>query len=112
MSDSAINTNSSKNENIRRIWKVAGILALITAAEFAFAFAWPDTWSRMPLNVWFIILTLAKAFYIVAEFMHLKHEVKTLILSIVLPMAFVVWLIVALLAEGSAIIDAVKNFWG
>jgi cytochrome c oxidase subunit IV len=41
----------------------------------------------------------------VAEFMHLKGEVKTLIWSIMIPLVFVVWLIVALLVEGGAIYE-------
>jgi cytochrome c oxidase subunit IV len=50
-------------------------------------------------------MTLVKAFYIVGEFMHLKGEVKTLIWSIVLPLVFVIWLIIALLLEGDAILQ-------
>jgi cytochrome c oxidase subunit IV len=46
-----------------------------------------------------------KAFYIVGEFMHLKGEVKTLIWAIVVPLAFIVWLIAALLVEGDAILN-------
>jgi cytochrome c oxidase subunit IV len=52
----------------------------------------------------FIGLTFVKAFYIVSEFMHLKHETKVLIWSIILPMIFVVWLVIALLYEGGAIL--------
>jgi cytochrome c oxidase subunit 4 len=45
-------------------------------------------------------MTIVKAFYIVGEFMHLKHEVKTLIWAILLPAIFVVWLLIALIYEG------------
>ena len=51
----------------------------------------------------FIALTVVKAFYIVSEFMHLKYEVKVLIWSILIPMIFVVWLIIALIYEGGAV---------
>ena len=51
----------------------------------------------------FIGLTIVKAFYIVGEFMHLKHEVKSLIWSILLPCIFVVWLLIALIWEGGSI---------
>jgi cytochrome c oxidase subunit IV len=102
---------ASKAENQKHIWKIAALLAIITLAEFALAFAWPDSAGRGVLNFLFIVMTLVKAFYIVAEFMHLKHEVKGLILSIVLPSVFILWLILALLLEGSAIIQAVKQYW-
>ncbi len=90
---------ADKNK-IRKLWKIALILAVVTAIEFAFAIVLP----RGPLLYFtFIALTVVKAFYIVADFMHLKGEVKTLIWSIMIPLIFVVWLIIALLAEGSSI---------
>ncbi len=93
---------------ILKIWKTALFLAVVTAIEFAFAF----TMERgVLLFAIFIGLTLVKAFYIVAEFMHLKYEAKTLIWSIALPALFVIWLIVALLAEGDAIFK-IRELWG
>jgi cytochrome c oxidase subunit 4 len=50
---------------------------------------------------------VVKAFYIVSEFMHLGHEVKGLIYSVILPMIFIVWLIVALVnLEGGSVKDS------
>ena len=37
------------------------------------------------LNGVYLILTCAKAFYIIAEFMHLRHEIKNLIMTIAVP---------------------------
>lgn len=95
-----ISHDEGKDAKIRRIWMVAGILGLITLIEFAFAFLMGAGPIR---NFIFIALTIVKAFYIVAEFMHLKHEVKTLIWSVLLPIIFICWLILALLAEGGYI---------
>lgn len=93
---------------IKKIWMTTLILAVVTGIEFLLAF----TMERGTLlTSVFVGLTLVKAFYIVAEFMHLKYEVKVLIWSIVLPMLFVVWLIAALLAEGKHIFDY-KALWG
>ena len=86
---------------IAKIWKTAGILAAVTAVEFVAAFTMPRGHA---LTALFVILTFVKTFYIVGEFMHLKYEVKTLIWSIVIPTLFIVWLIVALLVEGNAIL--------
>ncbi|MFN6943380.1 MAG: cytochrome C oxidase subunit IV family protein [Cytophagaceae bacterium] len=94
---------------ILKIWKTAGILAIVTAIEFLLAF----TVERGPLLVAiFVALTIVKAFYIVAEFMHLKYEVKTLIWSVLLPMIFIVWLIIALLVEGDTIYQLRNWFYG
>lgn len=90
-------------EKIRKIWKVALILAIVTACEFAVAFMLPPEYRTLKI-VTFIIMTIVKAFYIVAEFMHLGHEVKSLIYSILIPMAFVVWLLIALIVEGGSIL--------
>jgi cytochrome c oxidase subunit IV len=84
------------------IFKTFWILLFITVIEFAIAFAkgpfgFPHT---LVVGV-FILLTLVKAFYIVADFMHLRHEVKILITSIVFPILFILWLILALLIEGN-----------
>ncbi len=88
-------------DKIIGIWKVAGILAFITAIEYVFAFKMDAGTLRSAI---FIGLTIMKAFYIVSEFMHLGHEVKGLIYSIILPMMFVIWLIVALVnLEGASI---------
>lgn len=58
----------------------------------------------------FVGLTFVKAFYIVGEFMHLKHEVKTLIWSVVIPTMFIVWLVIALLYEGGSGLSSRLNY--
>ncbi len=89
---------------VNKLWKIAGILLIITIIEFVFAFSLPDHWKVMKISI-FVCLTFVKAFYIVSEFMHLKHETKTLIWSIVLPLILVVWLVIALIYEGGAILS-------
>lgn len=81
----------------KKIWQVFWILLAITVAEFVVAFVVGRGAFR---NITFIVMTIVKAFYIVAEFMHLKHEVKSLIMTILIPMIFVVWMVLALLLEG------------
>jgi cytochrome c oxidase subunit IV len=84
------------------IWRTFWILFAITALEFIIAFTMPANWLRVSI---FVLMTLVKAFYIVGEFMHLKGEVKTLIWSIIIPLAFVIWMIIALLLEGNAVLQ-------
>jgi cytochrome c oxidase subunit IV len=89
---------------IKRLWTVALILGVVTALEFAIAFGVPHEYKDT--RVWiFIVMTIVKATYIVGEFMHLKYEVKVLIWSIVIPMIFVIWMLVAFVYEGMAIYD-------
>jgi len=100
-----LSPEEAKKAKVNRILTVMGILSAITCVEFALALGWPDSMheQRWLLNFAFLLLTVFKAFYIVADFMHLRHEVKSLMLSIVLPLVFVVWLVVALITEGGAI---------
>jgi cytochrome c oxidase subunit IV len=86
--------------NTKLIWRTFIILCVITAFEFLIAFTMPANGLRIAI---FVGMTIVKAFYIVAEFMHLKHEVKSLIWAILLPIIFVIWLLIALMYEGGSI---------
>ncbi|MCS5491857.1 cytochrome C oxidase subunit IV family protein [Algoriphagus limi] len=99
-SKSTLQVIPRNNEKIKKIWKTAGILLAITVAEFVMAF----TMDRgILLYALFIILTIWKAKYIMMEFMHLGDEVKPLFYSIIVPLIFLVWLLIALAKEGSDI---------
>ena len=100
---SHVEVQPADKSNILRLWKIAGLLLIVTIIEFVFAFSLPESWKWMKISI-FVGLTFVKAFYIVSEFMHLKHETKVLIWSIILPMIFVVWLLIALIYEGGAIL--------
>lgn len=87
----------------KEIWRTFWILLGITSLEFVIAFSLDADnfkWTKVGI---FILLTIVKAYYIVGTFMHLKHEVKSLIWTIILPCLFVVWLVVALIVEGGYI---------
>lgn len=81
------------------IWKTFWILLILTAIEFAIAFTMPNNRWRVGI---FSTMTIVKAFFIVGEFMHLKHEVKVLIWAVLFPVITIAWLLVALLLEGGA----------
>lgn len=49
-----------------------------------------------------LILMVVKAFYIVAYFMHLKHEMKNMIMTIVVPLSLFIWFIFAFLYDGNS----------
>jgi cytochrome c oxidase subunit IV len=89
-------------KKVRKLWRIALILGIVTAIEFFLAFTMPR---GILLYAVFIGLTIIKAYYIVSEFMHLKYEVKALIWSILIPTIFVIWLIIALIAEGDSVLE-------
>lgn len=90
-------------EKIKKLWRVALIMAIVTGIEFIFAFTLEAGHLKTSI---FIALTIVKAGYIVGEFMHLRHEVKVLYYSILIPMVFVVWFLVAMIYEGLSILGA------
>jgi cytochrome c oxidase subunit IV len=84
-----------------RIVKVALILSAITAVEFIIALLLVPK-GIVPIqyaNPVYIVLTLFKAFYIVAYFMHLKFETIGLALAIIVPILFIIGLILVLTNE-------------
>jgi cytochrome c oxidase subunit 4 len=87
----------------KEIWLTFWILFAVTAVEFLIAFTSDSKPFRL---ITFILLTFVKAFFIVANFMHLRHEVKALIWSVVLPTLFIVWLVIALIYEGGSILSS------
>lgn len=93
-------------EKTKKILRVALILGVVTAIEFIIALLVPSSLMPHSVKVFvYIALTIVKAFYIVAEFMHLGHEKKSLMMSILLPMLFVIFLIFILMYQGSAIFE-------
>ena len=90
-------------EKIKKLWRVALIMAVVTGIEFVFAFTLEAGHLKTSI---FIPLTIVKAGYIVGEFMHLRHEVKVLFWSILIPMVFVIWFLVAMIYEGLSILGA------
>ncbi len=98
--DSTMTANAESSANVKTIWKVFFILLGITVFEFFIAFVLQPSYLKTSI---FVGLTLVKAAYIVGEFMHLKHEAKSLLWAILLPVIFVVWLLLAMMMEGGHI---------
>lgn len=90
----------------KEIWVTFWILFAVTALEFIIAFTVINPDARTFRIAFFVGLTIVKAYYIVANFMHLRHEVKSLIWAVVLPCIFIVWFIVAMLYEGGSVFSA------
>lgn len=86
-----------------KIWEVFFIMLGVTAVEFFIAlYMLPKELINQGIgNFIYIVLTLVKAFYIVAYFMHLKFERFAMKTSIVVSLIFIVYFIILLLTEGA-----------
>ena len=98
------------NENVKRIIKTTVILSVITLIELAMGFGIyfihknPDFNHGLVLGIkgCIVILSLAKAFYIVSIFMHLGDEIRNMVMSIVVPLMLFIWFIAAFLWDGNS----------
>jgi caa(3)-type oxidase subunit IV len=90
----------SESHGTKEVWMGFWILLGLTLIDIAFYFIMP---ANMLRNSIFIVLGVVKAYYIVGTFMHLKYENNKLMLSIIIPIVFILWLIVLLLYEGDAL---------
>lgn len=80
-----------------KVWIPFIILFIITALEFLVAFTVPKGGAKTLI---FVLMTLAKAFYITAYFMHMKYERTSMALIIISPILLLMALLVALWYEG------------
>jgi len=85
----------------KTIWIIFWVLLAVTTVEVTLGLVWKDLNLAWQFVKWtFIILTLVKAYYIVAYYMHLKHEFKNFIYAVSLPyIVLVLYLIVMALTE-------------
>lgn len=86
-----------------KIWKVFFYLLGITAVEFFIAlYMIPKGLIGHGIgNVFYIILTLVKAYYIVAYFMHLRFEKYAFKAGILLSLILIVYFVILMLTEGA-----------
>jgi cytochrome c oxidase subunit IV len=97
-----IESPESKSQ-IKKIWKVFWILLVITLVEVAIGMLLSHTLPKALIIFIFLSLTLLKAGYIVAIFMHLADEFKGFMITVLVPLFLFVWFIIAFLFDG--------NYW-
>lgn len=94
--------------HVKDVYKTTGILAAVTIVEVVFALLYEKYgiedagMPRLPLMIFVTVASLVKAYWIMAVFMHVKHEKKGFILSILVPTLFLVWAIIAFMLEGDS----------
>ena len=101
--------------NTQKIWGVLILLSIITSVEVALGISKPKALmasflSMKILNWIFIVLTVAKAYYITWDFMHMRDETKSLKRMVVWTVVFlIIYLLFILLQEGGYIFDIYKD---
>ena len=90
--------------NTKAVWRTFWILLCITVFELVIAIIYYEThfFPKHLLNGVFIIMTLAKAFFIIAEFMHLGHEIRNLVMTVAIPACLFIWFLIAFVWDGGS----------
>lgn len=103
---SAVEYHEHHGGGTKEIKKVTIILTVLTIIELALGYSMISVSEESTLRHFIkgviLILMLAKAFYIVGYFMHLKHEIRNLIMTICIPLFLFVWFIIAFLYDGKS----------
>lgn len=103
---SEVTYHHAPSEGTGRIWKTFWILLIITVIELGLGLLlYATDWGHgveLFIKGVIIILSLAKAFYIVSIFMHLGDELRNMIMTIVVPLLLFVWFIGAFLWDGDS----------
>src|SRR5215210_6173904 len=96
----------------KAIWRTFWILLVITCIELIIGMFIAPNFHNLKIffNILYIFLTLLKAFYIVAEFMHLRHEIKNMIMTIIVPLFLFLWFVAAFLWDGNSYRDLRNNY--
>lgn len=105
-----VSFHPAPSDNTKKIWKTFWLLSVVTIIELVIGLAiynihkgeHPSEALVLFFKGMVCILTLAKAYYIVAVFMHLGDEVRNMIMTIVVPLALFLWFIAAFLWDGSS----------
>lgn len=97
----------------KRIWSVFFVLLALTALEFLIALGFVHHWGILQkgafVNTVYIVLTLVKAYYIVAFFMHLKFEKSSFIVTTSVVFLFIIYFIILILIEGNYLLTHLQE---
>lgn len=110
LSSSEISFQPEHSDSTKPIWKTFWILSALTIGELIIGlFIYnihkgenPNATLVLAFKGMVCILTLAKAYYIVAVFMHLGSEIRNLIMTILVPLFLFIWFIIAFLWDGNS----------
>lgn len=104
----AVHHSEEDGKKVRKtIWNIFWVLLGITTIEVMLGIFWKSwglNWSMIKTT--FIVLTVLKAYYIVAYYMHMRDEVKSFIYTVIVPYSiFVIYLLLILINEAYALFD-------
>jgi len=87
------------------VYRTTIILSIVTVAEVLGSIAYEHfvDGTRWPLMLFVTAMSIVKAYWIMKVFMHVGHERKGFVFTLLFPFVFLVWAIICFSAEGSHI---------
>ena len=108
----AVHHSEEEGKKARKvIWIIFWVLLIITGAEVGLGLTWKNigvSWGFVKTT--FIVLTLAKAYFIVVYYMHLKHEWKNLKITLIVPYVFFAIYLILLVLNEAVYSNAMDNW--
>lgn len=98
--------SAESKKKIKKIWKITLLLTIITIFEVAVGlWAYHSGIHNTALIIYFLALTVYKAYFIVKVFMHLGDEKNFFVWLTIGPLVFILWCCVALIMDGDHSLD-------
>ncbi len=100
-------TEGEYNDSRQDVMKTIIILSVVTIAEVGIAIGYDHFMGekgtgKIFVNMIMAIASIIKVYFIMGTFMHLKHEKKWFIMTVLLPFCFLIWAIIAFTYEGAS----------
>lgn len=98
-------TQEEYKQGKKDIWSTTIILSIVTIVEVLGSIAYENLVdsTRLPLMIFVTLASVVKAYFIMKVFMHVGHENRGFVYTLLFPFVFLVWAIIAFSAEGSHI---------
>jgi cytochrome c oxidase subunit IV len=108
----------SYEASIKAVYKGLILLAVVTLIEVAVSLVGAGhVIGKIPQLVRYVFmaiiagLSIYKAYFIIFDFMHMKHEVKSLAWTVLMPVGLLTWALIAFFQEGSSF-GSRRQFYG
>jgi cytochrome c oxidase subunit 4 len=87
------------------VYRTTIILSIVTVGEVLGSIVYEHyiDGTRWPLMLFVTVMSIVKAFWIMKVFMHVGHEKKGFVFTLLFPFVFLIWAIISFSTEGSSI---------
>ncbi len=108
MPEGHLHWNDQEYSDSRKdVLKTIIILSVVTITEVGIAILYDQLNPtggnfKWAINLFMVVASIVKVYFIMGTFMHLKHETKGFLMTVFVPFTFLVWAIIAFTLEGQS----------